>query len=63
MTDASTASSTAMWTLVAGLMVGADDVNSTPPFSRWAARVSSVTITSAANNQSIANEMNGSSNT
>ena len=63
MTAASTASSTAKWMRVAGRTVGVDDVNSTPPLSRWAAIVSSSTITSAANSQSIANVMNGSSNT
>ena len=52
-----------MWTLVAARTIGVDEVNSTPPFNRWAASVSSVTITNAANSQSIANEMNGSSNT
>jgi hypothetical protein len=60
---ASTASSTARWAFVEARTLGVDDANSTPPFSRWAASVSNSTTTIAANSQSIANEMNGNSNT
>ena len=52
-----------MWIFVAFRMVGVAEVNSTPPFSRWAASVRIITTTKAANNQSIAKVMNGSSNT
>ena len=46
-----------------GRTLGVDDANSTPPFSRCAASVSSSTTTIAANSQSITNVMNGSSKT